>query len=219
MIIIDTKASDYKIIDGITNIPLYDFKPLKYKIRNTDYTDFIFQSTQAVLKFSNHINLLKKKNIKVYAMGHTTSEVLSSFGIDSISPDKPGSRHLINILKENIDNRKFLIVKGSGGLNDIYKFLKKSDVFSEEINVYERIELKDYKDLKNKFNSADAIIFPSVYAIEIFLREIHTKNTNIKLFCVSDRILQELNKRGQSGFILDNYFSSNDLIKEIKGSI
>ena len=104
-------------------------------------------------------------------------------------------------------------------MNDIYKFLKESDVFSEEINVYERVELKDYKALKNKFKSADAIIFPSVYAIEIFLREIHTKNTNIKLFCVSDRILQELNKRGQSGFILDNYFSSNDLIKEIKGSI
>ena len=123
MIIIDTKASDYKIIDGITNIPLYDFKPLKYKIRNTDYTDFIFQSTQAVLKFSNHINLLKKKNIR---------------------------------------------------------FLKESGVLSEEINVYERIELKDYKALKNKFKSADAIIFPSVYAIEIFLREIYTKNTNTK---------------------------------------
>ena len=107
-------------------------------------------------------------------MGHTTGEVLSSFGIKSISPDKPGSTHLINILKENIDSRKFLIVKGSGGLNDINKFLKESGVLSEEINVYERIELKDYKDLKNKFNSADAIIFPSVYAIEIFLREIHT---------------------------------------------
>ena len=126
---------------------------------------------------------------------------------------------MINILKENIDNRKFLIVKGSGGLIDINKFLKESDVLSEEINVYERIELKDYKALKNKFKSADAIIFPSVYAIEIFLREIYTKNTNTKLFCASDRILHELNKRGQSGFILDNYFSSNDLIKEIKGSI
>ena len=98
MIIIDTKASDYKIIDGITNIPLYDFKPLKYKIRNTDYTDFIFQSNQGVLKFSNNINLLKKKDIRVYAMGHTTSEALSSFGIESISPDKPGSRHLICLL-------------------------------------------------------------------------------------------------------------------------
>ena len=55
------KASDYKIIDGITNIPLYGFKPLKYKIKNIDFTDFIFQSTQAVLQFSKHINLLKKK--------------------------------------------------------------------------------------------------------------------------------------------------------------
>ena len=75
---------------------------------------------------------------------------------------------MINILKVNIDSRKFLIVKGSGGLNDINKFLKESGVLSEEINVYERIELKDYKALKNKFKSADAIIFPSVYAIEIF---------------------------------------------------
>ena len=219
MIIIDTKASDYKIIDGITNIPLYGFKPLKYKIKNIDFTDFIFQSTQAVLQFSKHINLLKKKNINVYAMGHTTSKVLKSFGIESISPEKPGSKHLIKMIKENIDNKKFLIVKGSDGLNDIYKFLKESDVLSEEINVYKRIELKDYKALVNKFNNADAIIFPSVYAIEIFFREIYTKNTNTKLFCVSDRILQELNKRGQSGFILDNYFSSNDLIKEIKESI
>ena len=185
MIIIDTKASDYKIIDGITNIPLYDFKPLKYKIKNIDFTDFIFQSTQAVLQFSKHISLIKKKNINVYAMGHTTREVLSSFGIDSISPEKPGSKHLIRIIKENIEDKKFLIVKGSGGLNDIDKFLKESDVLSEEIDVYERIELKDYKNLINKFNNADAIIFPSVYAIEIFFREIYTKNTNTKLFCIS----------------------------------
>ena len=143
MIIIDTKATDYKIIDGITNIPLYGFKPLKYKIKNIDFTDFIFQSTQAVLQFSKHINLLKKKNINVYAIGHTTSEVLNSFGIESISPEKPGSKHLIKIIKKNIDNKKFLIVKGSDGLNDIYKFLKESDVLSEEINVYKRIELKD----------------------------------------------------------------------------
>ena len=149
MIIIDTKASDYKIIDGITNIPLYDFKPLKYKIKNIDFTDFIFQSTQAVLQFSKHINLIKKKNINVYAMGHTTREVLSSFGIDSISPEKPGSKHLIRIIKENIEDKKFLIVKGSGGLNDIDKFLKESDVLSEEIDVYERIELKDYKNLSD----------------------------------------------------------------------
>ena len=219
MIIIDTKGSDNKKIDGIKNIPLYRFKPLAHKIKNTNYTDFIFQSPQAVLNFSDHLHLLKKENINAYTMGHATNEALSSFGIDSINPNNPRSEELIKIIKDQMHNKKFLIIKGLNGLNIVSKFLKENDIYSEEIIVYERVELEDYTNLRNEYKSADAIIFPSVYAVEIFLKKIYTKKINAKLFCISNRILDQLCKKGLRGIVLSNYFSVGDLIKEIKRSI
>lgn len=219
MIIIDTKSSDIRTIDGVKNIPLYKFKMLPYELENREYTDYIFQSPQAVLNFSKHLNLLRNNNINAYAIGDTTKNTLSHFGIDSISPIIPGSEELIKRLKDRMLDKKFLIIKGSDGLNLIFKFLEENNINSDEISVYERVKLDDYSNLKEDFEGADAIIFPSVYATDIFFEKIYTKNINAKLFCISNRILDQLNKRGYKAKILENYFSKSDLIQEIKKSI
>jgi uroporphyrinogen-III synthase len=116
-------------------------------------------------------------------------------------------------------DKKFLIIKGSDGLNLIFKFLEENNINSDEISVYERVKLDNYSNLKEDFEGADAIIFPSVYAADIFFEKIYTKNINAKLFCISNRILDQLNKRGYKAKILENYFSKSDLIQEIKKSI
>ena len=219
MIIIDTKSSDIRMTDGVKNIPLYKFKMLPYELENREYTDYIFQSPQAVLNFSKHLNLLRNNNTNAYAIGDTTKNTLSHFGIDSISPNIPGSDELIKRLKDRMLDKKFLIIKGSDGLNLIFKFLEENNINSDEISVYERVRLDDYSNLKEDFEGADAIIFPSVYAVDIFFEKIYTKNINAKLFCISNRILNQLNKRGYKAKILENYFSNNDLIQEIKKSI
>ena len=219
MIIIDTKSSDIRTIDGVKNIPLYKFKMLPYELENREYTDYIFQSPQAVLNFCKHLNLLRNNNTNAYAIGDTTKNPLSHFGIDSISPIIPGSDELIKRLKGRMLDKKFLIIKGSDGLNLIFKFLEENNINSDEISVYERVKLDDYSNLKEDFEGADAIIFPSVYATDIFFEKIYTKNINAKLFCISNRILNQLNKRGYKAKILENYFSNSDLIQEIKKSI
>ena len=219
MIIIDTKSSDIRTIDGVKNIPLYKFKMLPYELENREYTDYIFQSPQAVLNFCKHLNLLRNNNTNSYAIGDTTKNTLSHFGIDSISPIIPGSEELIKRLKDRMLDKKFLIIKGSDGLNLIFKFLEENNINSDEISVYERVKLDNYSNLKEDFEGADAIIFPSVYAADIFFEKIYTKNINAKLFCISNRILDQLNKRGYKAKILENYFSKSDLIQEIKKSI
>ena len=163
MIIIDTKSSDIRTIDGVKNIPLYKFKMLPYELENREYTDYIFQSPQAVLNFSKHLNLLRNNNTNTYAIGDTAKNTLSHFGIDSISPNIPGSEELIKRLKDKMLDKKFLIIKGSDGLNLIFKFLEENNINSDEISVYERVRLDDYSNLKEDFEGADAIIFPSVF--------------------------------------------------------
>ena len=217
MNIIDTRSNinltNYQT-DSVRNIPLFKIKGIKYSLKSKDYTDIIFQSIQSV-KFFNDYEFLRNKNI--YSMGTSTQNFLSQKGIVSICPDVPGSMELIKILAKNKNSGKYLIVKGEDGLNDVFNYLKENGKDVQEIICYTRFKLDSYEDIKKDFYKADAIIFSSTYAVEVFFHEVYSSDINATFFGISNRIIKFISDRGYEAKFID-YFSE-DISELIKNSI
>ena len=150
-------------------------------------------------------------------MGTSTQNYLSQKGIISICPDVPGSKELIKILAKNEKNEKYLIVKGEDGLNDVFNYLKENGEDVQEIICYKRFKLDSYKDIRKDFYKADAIIFSSTYAVEVFFHEVYSADINATFFGISNRIIKFISDRGYKAKFID-YFSE-DILESIKKSI
>ena len=217
MNIIDTGSNINPIKDqksSVKNIPLFQIKGAEYLLKTKSYTNIIFQSIPSV-KFFNDDEFLKNKNI--YSMGTSTQNYLSQKGIISICPDVPGSKELIKILAKNKNNGKYLVVKGADGLNDVFNYLKENGEDVQEIICYKRFKLDSYKDIKKDFYKADAIIFSSTYAVEVFFHEVYSADINATFFGISNRIIKFISDRGYKAKFI-NYFSE-DILESIKKSI
>ena len=216
MNIIDTRSNiktrDSKK-DFIKNIPLFETKGIEYSISLNDFTDVIFQSIPSVEFFEEKEQLINKN---IYSMGPSTKNFLSQKGFDSICPDIPGSKELIKLLPNN-DNNKFLIVKGVDGLNDIFNNLNVHRNCVEEIFCYKRVKFDNYDNLKEPLLDADAVIFSSTYAADIFFKEIHSSDIKAKFFGISNRIINHIFNLGYEASFVD-YFSE-DIVESIKNSI
>tara|TARA_S200000501_G_scaffold1489_1_gene1259 strand:- start:263 stop:916 length:654 start_codon:yes stop_codon:yes gene_type:complete len=217
MNIIDTGSNINPIKDqksSVKNIPLFQIKGAEYLLKTKSYTNIIFQSIPSV-KFFNDDEFLKNKN--VYSMGTSTQNYLSQKGIISICPDVPGSKELIKILAKNKNNGKYLVVKGADGLNDVFNYLKENGEDVQELICYKRFKLDSYKDIKKDFYKADAIIFSSTYAVEVFFHEVYSADINATFFGISNRIIKFISDRGYKAKFID-YFSE-DILESIKKSI
>ena len=217
MNIIDTGSNINPIKDqksSVKNIPLFQIKGAEYLLKTKSYTNIIFQSIPSV-KFFNDDEFLKNKNI--YSMGTSTQNYLSQKGIISICPDVPGSKELIKILAKNKNNGKYLVVKGADGLNDVFNYLKENGEDVQEIICYKRFKLDSYNDIRKDFYKADAIIFSSTYAVEVFFHEVYSADINATFFGISNRIIKFISDRGYKAKFID-YFSE-DILESIKKSI
>ena len=216
MNIIDTR-SNINFINPhrcIKNIPLFQIKGVEYELKSKNFTDIIFQSIPSV-EFFNESNILENK--RIYTMGASTKEFLLKKGINSVCPKIPGSFELNKLLLNDDDYSKYLIIKGEDGLSDVYNHLSKNGKNVQELVCYKRFKLKNYEIIKGEFFKADAIIFSSIYAVKIFFDEIYAKDTNAKLFGISNRIIDYISGLGYEGQSVD-YFSDN-LMESVKDSI
>ncbi len=216
MNIIDTR-SDINLLNPhecIKNIPLFQIKGVEYELKSKNFTDIIFQSIASV-KFFNESNILENK--RIFSMGASTKKFLLKKGINSVCPKIPGSFELNKLLLNDDDYSKYLIIKGEDGLSDVYNHLSKNGKNVQELVCYKRFKLKNYEIIKGEFFKADAIIFSSIYAVKIFFDEIYAKDTNAKLFGISNRIIDYISGLGYEGQFVD-YFSDN-LIESVKDSI
>ena len=199
---------------SIKNIPLFQIKGSEYLLKTKNYTNIIFQSIPSV-KFFNDYEFLKNKN--VYSMGTSTQNYLSQKGIIATCPDVPGSTELIKILAKNKKNEKYLIVKGEDGLNDVFNYLKENGEDVQELICYTRFKLDSYEDIKKDFRKADAIIFSSTYAVEVFFHEVYSPDMNAIFFGISNRIIKFIFDLGYEAKFID-YFSE-DISESMKKSI
>tara|TARA_B100001287_G_C22541130_1_gene462191 strand:+ start:204 stop:857 length:654 start_codon:yes stop_codon:yes gene_type:complete len=208
MNIIDTKASDFEIslrTRSIKNVPLYKFRGIKYKLSSEDYSNIVFQS-KASVEFFQHHHILNHKNI--YSMGKATNLSLLKKGFSSDNPEIPGSSELIKIIEGELDTGKFLIVKGKDGLDEVFNYLKNKKAEVDQVCCYERIKFDNYDDLKGDYFLADAIIFPSTFAVKVFFKEIYSNEVKAKFLGISNRIVKSINDLGYEGELID-YFSNN----------
>tara|TARA_B100000963_G_scaffold235664_1_gene205967 strand:+ start:289 stop:942 length:654 start_codon:yes stop_codon:yes gene_type:complete len=211
MNIIDS-SSTYKTFanntSGLTNIPLFQVKPLKYHIGNNKFENVVFQSRNSV-NFFKDIDSLKGK--RVFAMGEGTSLLLKERGVAAITPDKIGSFGLVEFLKTNNFGANTLIVKGKHGLNVVQDELIKMGHHVTEAECYERVKLPSYSELELNYQRADAIIFTSCFSIKIYREELYSFDSRAKLFGISKRICDYAKDIDLQVVEID-YFSGN--IKE-----
>ena len=210
-------SSKSKISDSnsfIENIPLFKIKPMNYNLPSFEFTNMIFQSMASVENFK-HFEICNNKNI--ISIGKSTQKALLYKGIKSEVPDIPGSIGLKKILNNKIQNQKFLIVKGKNGLNDIENFINEQGSYSENIICYERKSIDGFDNIKNKFDTADAVIFTSVYGAKIFFNNLYDLKNKTIFLSISERIKKEISAMGFESKTID-YFS-NDLHLEIKKAI
>ena len=216
MNIIDT-SSNGKISyssNYIKNVPLFKIKLLNYQIPAENFTDVIFQSVASVENFKN-FEICIDKNI--FSMGESTKKALAVNDIISRCPPTPGSSGLAKLLGKKIQKQKFLIIKGKDGLSDIENFINAQGSFCKKIVCYERKEFDAYNSIKNQFNSAEAVIFTSVFSAQIFFDNIYKSDRKMSFFCISKRIKEQIYLMGFEAKIID-YFSDN-LYNEIDKAI
>ena len=102
-------------------------------------------------------------------------------------------------------------------MNDIENFINEQGSYSESIICYERKSIDGFDNIKNKFDTADAIIFTSVYGAKIFFNNLYDLKNKTIFLSISDRIKKEISAMGFESKTID-YFS-NDLHLEIKKAI
>ena len=216
MNIIDT-SSNSKILYSsnlIKNVPLFKIKLLNYQIPVENFTDVIFQSVASVENFKNFEMCINKN---IFSMGKSTKKALAVKDIISKCPPTPGSSGLVKLLGKKIQKQRFLIIKGKDGLSDIENFINAQGSFCKKIVCYERKEFDAYNLIKNQFNSAEAVIFTSVFSAQIFFDNIYKSDRKISFFCISKRIKEQICLMGYDAKIID-YFSDN-LYNEIEKAI
>ena len=216
MNIIDTSTNskNSSLDNSIKNIPLFKIEPVEYKVLNTLITDIIFQSVASVKNFKN-FEICRR--INVLAMGESTQRALDKVGINSTSPDIPGSSGLIKMLGKKLIKRKFAIVKGLDGLEEVHDHIIKYGADAENIVCYKRKKFLNYMKIREKFIEADIVIFSSTFAAKIFFENIYIANNAMSFLCISERIKEYINKLGYEAKTI-NYFS-DDLLNEIKKTI
>ena len=216
MNIIDT-SSNSKILYSsnlIKNVPLFKIKLLNYQIPVENFTDVIFQSVASVENFKNFEMCINKN---IFSMGKSTKNALAVKDIISKCPPTPGSSGLVKLLGKKIQKQRFLIIKGKDGLSDIENFINAQGSFCKKIICYERNEFDTYNLIKNQFNSAEAVIFTSVFSAQIFFDNIYKSDRKLSFFCISKRIKEQIYLMGYDAKIID-YFSDN-LYNEIEKAI
>ena len=213
MNIIDTSTnSKNSSLDNlIENIPIFEIEPVEYEVLDSLITDIIFQSVASVENFKN-FEICKR--INVFAMGESTKRALDKIGINSTTPEIPGSSGLIELLGKKLIKRKFAIVKGLDGLEEVHDHIIKYGADAENIVCYKRKKFLNYIEIRKKFIKADVVIFSSTFAAEIFFENIYITNNTISFMCISERIKEYINKLGHEAKTI-NYFSE-DLYDEIK---
>ena len=208
MNIVDTRAKNtFNFVKrkNIKNIPLFELSFLDHSIDISGYTDVIFQSTPSVEFFDHHKDLVDKN---VFAMGPGTQSSLGAKGISSKIPEDPGSESLKKLIKSSIGPGKFLIVKGQGGLNIISDYLEAEGAEVDTVQNYQRVRFSSYFNLRQEFDNADFVVFPSRLAAEIYFQEIYNPNLNSKFITISSRIKDYVDSLGFENYKL-NYFSDN----------
>ena len=131
-------------------------------------------------------------------MGESTKRALDKIGINSTTPEIPGSSSLKELLGKKLIKRKFAIVKGLDGLVKVHDQVIKYGAHAENIVCYKRKNFLNYMEFREKFTEADVVIFSSTYAAEIFFKNIHIANNTMSYICISERIKEYINKLGLS---------------------
>ena len=216
MNIIDTSTNskNSSLDNSIENIPIFEIEPVEYEVLDSLITDIIFQSVASVKNFKN-FEICKR--INVFAMGESTKRALDKIGINSTTPEIPGSLGLIELLGKKLIKRKFAIVKGLDGLDEVHDHIIKYGANAENIVCYKRKKFFSYEDIRQKFYKADIVIFSSTFAAEIFFENIYITGSEISFLCISKRIKEYINNLGYEAKTINYY--SNDLLNEIKKTI
>ena len=127
----------YKNGINTISIPTIDIVAKSNSININNYTDIIFTSKYAVEYFDISANDFSEKTI--WAIGISTANELLKYSVNASFPQKSNSKELFELItKDDVSNRKFLLLSGEGGSDFLIKELSKISSV-DKVEVYKRV--------------------------------------------------------------------------------
>ena len=182
-----------------------------------------------ILWVDDEIELLKPHIIYLQSKGYNLTTAKSgdealdiienaSFNLIFLDENMPGLSGLetLNIIKDKYQNIPVVMITKSEEESimeeaigsKISDYLKERGMPVKEVACYKRSKFESYENIKENFYKADAIIFPSNFAAEIYFQEIHNNEIEAIFFGISKRIINCINSLGHEAYMVD-YFSGN----------
>ncbi len=113
----------------------------KFKLKNANYYKNIIFTSQASAIFGL-VNLLKHadvENFNIFAVGPATKNIITSKGIDSLTPSEPSSKSLLSLIKSNYPGRNLLFCGQNSN-----RYLQENLIGSiDEVACYELVYSKE----------------------------------------------------------------------------
>lgn len=127
-------------------VPVANLQPVKIKLQQLNFFDAIIFTSANAVNFALQANSGKIdpfKHHRIAAIGQATAKVLLSVGLKvDLLPNTGFNSEALLALPEllAVRGRKFLIVRGEGGLEDLGNHLKMRGALVEYLEVYKRIK-------------------------------------------------------------------------------
>ena len=151
-----------------------DIEPISVKpLVNPDYDGVIWISKNAV-KFAADAGFRFLPQTSMFAVGPTTARLAANtFGISAYCPTyKHDSESLLTLPEMvNVDNQKWLIIKGEKGRDLLFDTLRARGATVSSIDVYRRVKrpLNDETQVTQWMNTVNLIVVTSAEQLGYFL--------------------------------------------------
>jgi uroporphyrinogen-III synthase len=182
-----------------------------------------------VSAINNKSSIIEKSPSIFIGVGASTTKKLKALGLNVIQAEPPDSEGIIAVAQQlNLDMANVAILKGKGGRKLISESLSTLGFVMTELDVYERIVLKepfytDNSDTKSfKAENIQCIIATSTEIIDAAYNVFEPKWLNNRHWVVvSKRTKQHLAALGANNIIVSNGATDSHLIaavNQVKGS-
>ena len=167
------------------------------------YSWLVFTSANGIDIFFEEIkrrgtDIRSLAHLKFACIGTGTASKLRSYGIIAdLVPDKYTASKLGDLLAEECNGERLLILRAVGGSPELNKKLEEKGVVFDDIKIYDTVQRTSDYDIK-KFEDCHYLVFASASGVRAFFDNYELSDSQI--VCIGDITAKELKKRTEREF-------------------
>ncbi len=191
----------------IKSVPLDDYTQADRVLKRLNAFDWIvFTSTNGVNFFFQRLNAINLDTravgtTKVSAIGKTTAEKLTTFGV--LADMQPKLESSVGLLEEfqkvSVKDKRILLVRPKVGSSMLLDGLADVGAIVETVVVYRNVDMEPEE---TDFAFIDQILFTSGSTIRAFLKRYGSVPAGIKVYCLGQPTLTEAKKHSMQAELL-----------------